>query len=976
VPPRDRACRAAAPQSPSFARFWRRLKSRLHAKCTVLALLVVAAASLGWAQNSDVVSEIDIQGNRRIPAERIRAQIFTKPGDIYDTASLERDFNSLWNTGYFEDIRFTREQTPKGWRIIVQVKERPTIREINYVGLSSVSTSDVLERFKQAKVGLSVESQYDPTRIKKAEVAIKGLLSEHGRQFATIRTEVRQIPPAAVGITFVVKEGPKVKVGKIRFQGNKNIKTRILRAAMKNMRPIGVPHSIFLENIFAKTYDATKLEEDTERVRAEYQNRGYFKVVVNDPKVQIHDSGHKGFHIPLLQHGPGKAVDITMPVEEGDKYRLGKITFKNNKAIQNVDALRAQFPIKDGDIFSREKVAKGLENLRKAYGTLGYINFTSVPGTTFDDEKKLAFLEIDVDEGKQFFVRRIEFQGNTTTRDKVIRRELALEEGNIYNSRLWELSLQRLNQLSYFDQLKPDDPNTTDKKLDEKTGAVDLTLKVHEKGKNSIGLNGGVSGLEGAFIGVSYSTNNFLGRGETLQVQVSLGNLARSVMLGFTQPYMFDRPLQFGVSIYGNKISYNQARQLSIFSGQNLNLPNQVLQNLQNYSQSSVGFTTSLSYPLRRSFKRVGITYSLDRSSLIALSTASKSLFEFLAFRGISGPNALSGIVTSKIFPNFSFNTLDSGLYPHSGKQMTLGAEFAGLGGTVRSIRPIVQYKQFFPMQKHRNALAFNVQGSFISGFGGLVAPPFQRFYMGGENDIRGFDIRSVSPVAFLPSAGSINLTNPDASPGVFVPKDPSKPAIGNNIWTIPIPVNQIVFPGGDLSLVSNLEYRITIVGPVALAPFVDAGVDPIVRPSQLQIASQQYTSLLSTPFGCPTLDPSLTTCTNSQTLSQFLGQTPSKDLTVLSSTNWKLRMSTGLELQMFLPVINAPFRVYWAYNPLRLDTPASALLLGKVPIVRSMFPPGGAGDFTYNLAKQSYAPSFILREPRKTFRFTVATTF
>ncbi len=147
----------------------------------------------------------------------------------------------------------------------------------------------------------------------------------------------------------------------------------------------------------------------------------------------------------------------------------------------------------------------------------------AVPYTTFDDEKKLAYLEIDVDEGKQFYVRRIEFVGNTTTRDKVIRRELALEEGGIYNSRLWELSLLRLNQLSYFDQLKPDDPNVTDKKLDEKNGQVDLTLKVHEKGKNSIGLNGGVSGLEGAFIGLNYSTNNFLGRGETLQVQISLG---------------------------------------------------------------------------------------------------------------------------------------------------------------------------------------------------------------------------------------------------------------------------------------------------------------------------------------------------------------------------------------------------------------------------------------------------------------------
>ncbi len=927
----------------------------------LLAALLFAGATVAWAQN-DVVSEINVTGNRRIPAETIKARIFTKPGDIYDQAALERDFNSLWNTGYFEDIKFLREQTPKGWRIIVQVKEKPTIREINYLGLSSVSNSDVLDRFKQDKVGLVVESQYDPTRIKKAENSIKQLLSEHGRQFATIKTEIRQIPPAAVGITFVVKEGPKVKVGKIKFEGNKHIKSRILRSAMKNLRPIGVPHSIFLENIFARTYDATKLEEDTERVRAEYQNRGYFKVLVNDPKTQIRDTGHKGFHIPLLMAGPGKAVDITMPIEEGDRYRLGKITFKNNKAITNTAALRNMFPLKDGDIFSREKIAKGLENLRKAYGEYGYINYTGVPSTTFDDEKKLANLEIDIDEGKQFYVRRIEFQGNTTTRDKVIRRELALEEGGIYNSRLWELSLLRLNQLSYFDQLKPDDPNVTDKKLDEKNGQVDLTLHVHEKGKNSIGLNGGVSGLEGAFIGLNYSTNNFLGRGETLQVQVSLGNLARSVMFGYTQPYLFDRPLQFGWTVYGNKINFNQARQLSIFSGQNLNLPSAILQNLQNYSQSAVGFTTSLSYPLRRSFKRVGITYSLDRSTLLPLSTASKTLFDFIAFRGISGPNAVNGIITSKIFPNFSFNTLDSGISPHSGHQLTLGAEFAGLGGTVRSIRPIVQYKRFIPVQNRKNTIGFSLNGSFISGFAGLVAPPFQRFYMGGENDVRGFDIRSISPVAFLPSANQVTLTNPDGSP---VLKNPANPRLG--AWTVPVPVDQIVFPGGDLSAWTNLEYRYYIAGPVALVPFIDTGIDPIIRPSQLQIASQQYDQVISTPFGCPALDAGFNCIGGS-----VLNPRPSQYLQVLSSTNWKPRISTGLELQMFLPVINAPFRIYWAYNPVRLDTPATP----PIPIQRSMFPAGSAGDYTYHLAVNSFAPDFLLREPRKTFRFTVATTF
>ncbi len=963
MPKGPRVTRAVTVPSSSFQRIWLKGKRGMSRSFWLLAALLLASASLTWAQ-TDVISEISVTGNRRIPADTIKARVFTKPGDIYDAAALERDFNSVWNTGYFEDIKILREQTPKGWRIIFQVKEKPTIREILYVGLSSVSNSDVLDRFKQDKVGLVVESQYDPTRIKKAEVSIRNLLAEHGRQFATIRTEVRQIPPAAVGITFVVKEGPKVKVGKIKFEGNKAIKSRVLRAAMKNLKPIGIPHSIFLENIFAKTYDATKLEEDTERVRAEYQNRGYFKAAVSDPKTEIHDTGHKGFHIRVLQAGPGKAVDITMPIEEGDKYRLGKITFKNNKAISNTAALRSLFPLKDGDVFSREKIAKGIEALRKAYGEYGYINYTGVPSTTFDDDKKLANLEIDIDEGKQFYVRRIEFVGNTTTRDKVIRRELALEEGGVYNSRLWELSLLRLNQLSYFDQLKPDDPNVTDKKLDEKNGQVDLTLKVHEKGKNSIGLNGGVSGLEGAFVGLNYATNNFLGRGETLQMQINLGNLARSVMFGFTQPYMFDRPLQFGFTVFGNKISYNQARQLSIFSGQTLNLPSAVLQNLQNYSQSSVGFTSSASYPLhnKRSFKRVGMTYSLDRSTLIPLSTASKSLFDYIAFRGISGPNAVNGIITSKIFPNFSFNTLDSGISPHSGHQMTLGMELAGLGGTVRSIRPIIQYKRFIPVQNRRNAIGFNVQGSFISGYAGLVAPPFQRFFMGGENDIRGFDIRSISPVAFLPSSSQITLTNPDGTP---VPKNPANPRLGN--WTIPIPVDQIVFPGGDLSVFTNLEYRITIAGPVAIVPFVDTGIDPVIRPSQLQIAQVQYDQVLGTYFGCPTLDAGY----NCQGGS-ILNPKPPQNLQILGSTNWRPRMSTGLELQMFLPVVNAPFRIYWAYNPLRLDEQASP----PIPITRAMFPSGAAGDYSYHLAVNSFAPSFLLREPRKTFRFTVATTF
>jgi outer membrane protein insertion porin family len=955
--------------SPSSfpARVWKR-SSVWNRLLGLLALLLLAVPVVG---QQDLIVGITVHGNRRIPADTVRARIFSKVGDVYDTAAIERDFNALWNTGYFEDIRFEREQSEKGWILHIYLKERPTIREINYTGLNAVSTSDVLDRFKERKVGLSVENQYDPTKIKKAEVTLKQLLAEHGRQFATIRTEVRPIPPAAVALTFVVKEGPKVKVGHIRFRGNRHVNDRTLRASMKNLKPIGIPHSIFLENLFAKTYDATKLEEDTERVRAEFQNRGYFKVLVEDPKTEIHDTGHTGLHIPWLQPGQGKSVDITMPIEEGERYHLGTITFKNNKAIPNVAALRSLFPMKDGEIFSREKVAKGLENLRKAYGEAGYINFTSVPDTKFDDEKKIVNLEIDVDEGKQFYVRRIEFQGNTTTRDKVIRREIALEEGQIYNSRYWELSLLRLNQLGYFDQLKPDDPNTTERHLDEKAGTVDLSLKVHEKGKNSIGLQGGVSGLAGAFVGINYSTNNFLGLGETLSVQASLGSRQRDIVFGFTEPYLFDRPIQAGFNVYMRKISYDQARQYAIATGQNLNLPSAYLQNLQNYSQSSTGVSLTLSYPLRgrRSFKRVGISYSFDRSSLIAVSNASKLLFENLNFRGITGPNALSGIITSKITPSFTMNTLDSAYSPHHGKSLFIGGEFAGLGGTVHTIRPIVQYKQFFPVNHKRNALGYNLQASFISGFAGVVAPPFERAYLGGENDLRGFDIRTVSPIAYLPSAQTVPLRNPD---GTFVPANPRFPVLttstgcASNCWNIPVPYQQLVTPGGDLSLHGNLEYRITIAGPVAIAPFVDTGTDPILRSSQLQTNLTQYDILVNTLFGCPQLN-SAYACSGGQTISGI-----PRNLRPVSNTNWVPRMSTGLELQTMLPVVNAPFRIYYAYNALRLDTSASP----PVPITRDMFPDTAAGLYTYRTTLATLGSRYTLREPRKTFRFTVATTF
>ena len=485
----------------------------------------------------------------------------------------------------------------------------------------------MLDRFKKEKVGLSVESQYDPTRIKRAEVVLKEILGEHGHQFATIRTEVKTLPPARVSLTFVIKEGPTVKVGKIEFTGNDNLTDRTLRNAMKNSKPIGIPHSIILENLFARTFDASKLDEDTERVRQAYRERGYFKVIPSEAQTTVRDAG--GLNPFTLRPSTGKRADILIPIEEGPRYKLGGINFTGNKAITNTKALRAQFAQKDGEYFNATLFGKGIEALRKAYGGLGYINFVGTPVPRFDEAKKLIYLDIDIDEGKPFYVSRIEFTGNSITRDKVIRRELLLEEGQVYNSQLWDLSILRLNQLNYFEPLKAEQDSESRQNVEDAT--VDLLLKLKEKGKNSIGLNGGISGLSGTFIGLNYETNNFLGLGETLSVQANIGDLSRNLSFGFTEPYLRNKPISLGLQVFTSKFDYNPAKSYSISQGASANLSAAQTSQLTNYNQATTGLTVSVSEPLRHFYankgvSRVGVSFALSKSSLTSFNDNSRNV--------------------------------------------------------------------------------------------------------------------------------------------------------------------------------------------------------------------------------------------------------------------------------------------------------------------------------------------------------------
>jgi outer membrane protein insertion porin family len=351
----------------------------------------------------NIVEAIEFRGARRVPQDTLRAMIFTRKGDRYDEDALRRDFMVLWNTGRFDDIRLEVEPGATGLIARFVLVERQVIRTIKYEGVKSVTVSEILDRFKERRVGLSVESQYDPNKVQRAVTVLRDFLAERGRQFATVQPELRRIPPSSLEIVFRVQEGPKVKVGGIDITGNQIFSDRAVRRAMKNLRPIGIPYSILFENLFSKSYDLTKLEEDKERIRDWYQQRGYFLARALDHTVSIRDVGGGKFRVPLFyMNRPGKRADIVVPVEEGRQYRIAKFNLVGVKLFRagSERLTRELFQMGPGDVFSTAKFRKGLENMRKLYGEFGYIDFVPEPDfEPFPTEGKINVI-INADEGQ------------------------------------------------------------------------------------------------------------------------------------------------------------------------------------------------------------------------------------------------------------------------------------------------------------------------------------------------------------------------------------------------------------------------------------------------------------------------------------------------------------------------------------------------------------------------------------------------
>jgi len=851
----------------------------------VLMALVLAFQGPQALQTPDPnrIEEVRVTGNRRIPQDTIKYQLQTKAGDRFNPDVVRGDVKRLYSQGYYDDIRVEEEQGKNGKIIIFWVQEKKTIRSVKYEGLNSITNSEVLDKLREKKVTISQESTYDPSKIKKAEGIIKMMLAEKGHQDATIETTTEDIPPNAVAVTFNVKEGPKVRIEKINIEGNKVFSDGEVKKAMKLIKEAG-PLTVFNSK---DTYFDLKLADDITRIKMLYYEHGYVRANVLDPVVEtrphqvmrtlpfIRPPFPWGIPIPFWK----KKVDryfITINIEENDQYRVGSVKVTGGKLF-NPLFVQAVLGLVPGEIFNQERLRKSFENLKKLYGAQGYINFTAVPEQDFDEAKKVVNLTINIDEERQYYVNRISFAGNTTTRDKVIRREVMVQEGTVFNSSAWDMSLQRLNQLGYFEELKEEDAEVKPSATEPQ---VDINLKVKEKGRNSIGFNGGVSGIGGSFMGLSYETNNFLGFGETLSVMLQGGTRQSQYQFSFTEPYLFDRPLSTGFTVFNTSFRYDQARE---FFGID---PSQLPQGLGfedrlNFEQKGSGFNVFGSYPFKI-WNRFGLNFGMNHSQTSAINQATQDYFSAVktqndqSFINTEGGGGFSDFRARTLIPSFSFNrTNGPAIMPTSGSSLSATFEYTGgfLGGTVNYIRPTIDYRFFKPMNKGRNTLAVRLLAAYVSGFNNTAVPYYQRFFMGGDFDIRGFDFREITPMAHVVR----NLTVMD-------------PETGNSVTR---PYDDIVWVGGDTQGVLNVEYRIPIVGRVfTMAPYFDIGNAWVVRKNQL-----------------------------TRQILNSSGEFTTEQVRFLPGTNSGFRTSTGLELQVMMPVINAPFRLIFAANPNRINS-------------------------------------------------------
>ena len=705
------------------------------------------------------------------------------------------DFKRLWATNFLDDLAVEVLDYPfangvAGKLVVYDMEERQRVKIVDYVGSKKIEATKIDEELKKRNLTIRLDSFIDQGTVRKVAGVVRELLAEKGYEYADVKPEIKTVSTQSktVNLTFHITEGPRVKIRDVEFLGNKAITDNKLASKMKeNKGPSKWP----LVGLFLRggTYKEGKFEEDADNVQQYYRERGYVRAQIGQPQLRILEDS---------KDGRTRFVELQVPVSEGPRYKVGKIDFTGNTVVKT-EGLRSLFKMDTGDWFNEKFIRKGFEKAREVYGSAGYFEFTGRPDYTFPGaaangngngngppapaaasaptapapagsipnanaplgERPVVDITMKLDEGNQYFVNRIIFLGNTTTRDNVIRREIRLYENGVFNTEALKLSVRRLNQLGYFKSLEGDAIDV--QKTPNAENQVDVRLKFEEQNRNQITFGAGVSQYEGFFGQLAFQTSNFLGRGETFSVSAQQGNRAKNYQVGFTEPFLFDRPITAGIDVFNQEIQY-----------------------IGQFTQASRGMNTVWGFPAG-AFSRFFMSYSYQAVRVKDLNpfysqAANLANNPFLADTLLTNQGGERKI--SKIGPSFLFNTVDNPIFPTTGRKLSMGMELAGLGGNSKFYTAKTE-GIFYHALNRRMSIGGRAAIEYISPYGSTQALPiFEKLFLGGEYSIRGFDIRSVGPR--------------DLNTGIVI--------------------------GGNKSLLFNAEYLINIAGPVRLVLFADAG--------------------------------------------------------------------------------------------------------------------------------------------------------
>jgi outer membrane protein assembly complex protein YaeT len=758
-----------------------------------LAGALPPAVQLGSAPRGagETIAEIVVRGGKTVTAETVSFYLGAKAGDRYDAEQLGRAFTKLWESGLFEDLRLEKEAVPAGVRVVAVVVERPRVADLEFRGNKKLTTSQLKDKLKEGKVEIRVGAPISLRDVSKGKGVLTEAYRAEGFRSAVVDATLETMGENERRVVFLVDEGDKIKIDDINFTGNTVFSDRRLYYAMKKTREANFYQFWDSKDV----YNQANYEEDVESVKKVYQNAGYKDVVVKDPVISVF----------VVNPGEKRAdkirrrVRIEIPIVEGERYYFGSVKVEG-ATIFPPERLVRFFGWEEGKPLNRAVLVDGMKTIDEIYRGRGYIYaFMNPEYVERTGKGNLVDVTVRVTEGDQFRVGRVEFTGNKTTKDKVLRRELQLFEGDVLDMESFKKGLFKITQLGYFKI--EEDPEF---RVNPEKKTVDVTVKGLDTNRNEIQFGAGYSQLDGVFGQFQFSTRNFLGRGDTIGIQFQRGGRSNYFDLSFVEPWFLDRRMSIGGSIYNRTLEYidvnQRSRGLNFSIGQGLGL--------------------------------------FDSVSMIYAFTDTKSRYEVFPPPVPPGggipPAAYADYVgrTSAIAPGYRYDSRNDPFDPTRGRRFGLNVTVAGgpLGGDFSFVKPVGNATIYYNTSR-RTHVAVNVEGGYVIPYEGQDVPIYERFRIGGDRSVRGFGYGSIYPL-----------------------NDQDQPYFNS----------QGALLGGDKYLVLNLEAVYYLVGPLKLVVFFDAG--------NAWIEDQSFNPL-------------------------------------------KLRMSTGAELRMFLPIFQAPLRFIYGVN-------------------------------------------------------------